>query len=928
VERGVPYALLSDAFLPLLRGMDPTTLAVLSRGGEEELRYLFPALSPRRGHAAPVAAGDPEEFRTRLLWNFTEFLKSHAARTPLLVILEDLHWADASSLELVHFLARQTVGQPILILGTYTDSERDRSHKLLQLEMSLLGLGIAKGIHLDPLSETQVLALLSSVFGVDAKVVGRFAAMLFRWTRGNPFFVEEILQSLVATGKLHLRNGTWLGWDASDFALPGSIRDAVAAGLHSQTDDVRATAELAAVVGNRASHPLLASISDLPQDRLLRALEQLCEQGFLDEQADGDTVVYDFRHPVVRETLYQGLGLQRTRILHGLVAEAMEAYWGDTALQHADELAYHFTRTDGSHRTAKTVTYLAEAGRRALDRHADQEAADYLLGALGRLLEGEGAHDVGSRAPVLRDLARAHQRLGAYGAAFQTWDALLEVSPRDGPEEVEILRALGLCAFWSGHRTEAFGYFARGLEVATTAELAAERVSLLLARSHCYQELGAGAHSGTDAHAALAQAEKLGDASLMARARRSLALLHVWIGPPAVAEDHARRAIELAVASGDTAVEFWAHWGLAVLWGMTGDTRAMAQGIEEARRLADRLRSPVLKLWTTELSIELSYATGDWDVGIALGEQSVALARNLNQKALLPRLLVWTSLFYVGRGNLDMARALVDEACAVSGMHEPGPHDVHLVVPAYTGMAHYLVGLGEYSAAIEAARKGLQIAEGTGYTLWAVHRLLPILAEACLWADEIDQAELLGMRLREHAQDMDHKLGMAWADACDALVTWKRGDASRGAEAMRRAAEALEEIPMIPYSVRVRRQLAGRLVEIGDTEGALRELRIAHDIFARLGAELELEKARIQFREIGQRPPPRGTGEGVAGLTPRELEIARLVALRRSNKAIGKELGISPRTVSTHLSNVFQKLEIASRAELGDVIRDHGLLQR
>jgi DNA-binding CsgD family transcriptional regulator len=283
--------------------------------------------------------------------------------------------------------------------------------------------------------------------------------------------------------------------------------------------------------------------------------------------------------------------------------------------------------------------------------------------------------------------------------------------------------------------------------------------------------------------------------------------------------------------------------------------------------------------------------------------------------------MVWTAQFHLGRGDMARARALVEEACELSGMNGEGPYDVHLVVPAYTGLAHYLVGLGDYTAAIEAAKKGLEIAEGTGYTLWAVHRLLPILGEACLWAGEIDQAELVGRRLRGYAEKLNHKLGLAWADAGDAMVRWKRGDAAGGAAAMRMAAEALEAIPMIPYAVRVRRQVAGRLAEVEDTEGALSELRRVHDLCVQLGATLELEKARTQFREIGQRPPPRGVGQGMAGLTSREAEVARLVASRHSNKAIAKELGISPRTVSTHLSNIFQKLDLGSRAELADFIR-------
>jgi predicted ATPase len=126
VETGVPYALFSDAFLPILRELDNDALTLLTRGGADELRYLFPALGPSGGDGE-APAGEPDEVRTRLMWNFAEFLKNYAARAPLLCILEDLQWADESSLQLLHFLARQSEHQPILILCTYNDSQRDRS---------------------------------------------------------------------------------------------------------------------------------------------------------------------------------------------------------------------------------------------------------------------------------------------------------------------------------------------------------------------------------------------------------------------------------------------------------------------------------------------------------------------------------------------------------------------------------------------------------------------------------------------------------------------------------------------------------------------------------------------------------------------------------------------------------------------------------
>ena len=362
--------------------------------------------------------------------------------------------------------------------------------------------------------------------------------------------------------------------------------------------------------------------------------------------------------------------------------------------------------------------------------------------------------------------------------------------------------------------------------------------------------------------------------------------------------------------------------------GMSGAVEETAAAIDELNDLAGRWRSPVLRLWSAELAIESAWARGDWDAGTALGEQAITLARNLNQRTLLPRLLVCTSFFYVGRGQLEQARALVDEAAEISGLgNEEGPIDVHQVVPAYIGLAHYLLGLGEYKQAIEAAENGLRIAEGTEYVLWAIHRMLPILGEACLWAGEIDRAEAVSVRMREHARQLDHKLGFCWADAIDALVCWKRGDPKSAVDLMRQAAEALEEIPIIPDAARIRRQLAGRLAEIDRPDEAADELKRVYDIFRKLGAELELEKTRVQLREIGHRPPPRRVGGGVAGLTARELEVARLVAQRLSNKAIGRKLGMATRTASTHLSNIFHKLEVGSRGELADLIREKGLLE-
>jgi DNA-binding CsgD family transcriptional regulator len=241
------------------------------------------------------------------------------------------------------------------------------------------------------------------------------------------------------------------------------------------------------------------------------------------------------------------------------------------------------------------------------------------------------------------------------------------------------------------------------------------------------------------------------------------------------------------------------------------------------------------------------------------------------------------------------------------------------------GLAVYHVAAGEHRRAIEIGEAGLRLADRTGYVVWAVHRLLPIIIEASLRAQDFKRAERYGARLRQDAQRLGHRLGTAWADACDALVAMLHKDLPRAAVLLRRAADDLDAIPWVFDGARLRRELASVLATLGDREGASRELRRVHDVFAHLGAERELDFTRETIRNLGLRPPARAVPAGAGALTGREVDVARLAAERKSNKEIARELGISPRTVSSHLSSIYTKLQVSSRGELTDLVREREL---
>jgi DNA-binding CsgD family transcriptional regulator/tetratricopeptide (TPR) repeat protein len=918
METGVPYSSVSDALGEILRGLEPASLATLTRGGEAELASLFPSLAPAQA-ARPALDGDPAELKTRLLWSFTQFLGRLAARRPLLLVLEDLQWADPSSLELLHFAARQVAGRErVLVLCTYNPAERDRSPGLRAAEQSLLGMGAARTLAVGALTHGETAALVREAFGVEDAATRELVALLYGWTRGNPFFVEETLKTLVETGKLRAVEGAWLGWEVDALELPRTVRDSVLGRMDRLPSSARAVADVAAVVGARVSYAALEAVSDLAPRDLLAALDELRRARILVEAEDRGEVVYDFAHPVLRDALYTELGLARARTLHAAVAEALERFYGPAAPAHADELALHFVRSGSRLLAAKAARYLAAAGRNALARHANREAAEYLSGALEHSAGGEEGED----AALVEDLARVRQRLGEHDAAIELWRRSLHAAEKAGDARrvASLRRRTGLASYWSGRHGEALAEYDAGLAAAEAAGDDTLLARLRIAKGMCLQELGRLPDAQREVAAALLLASHLADPALLARAHRALLLLYTWTGPPDLARAHGDRAVELAGRAGDRSVACSTHWAMAMVAGLTGDSAAVARHLEQAERLADELNSPLWRLWISEIAIEYAAGMGEWDSAVALAERSIALARRLGQKNLLPRLLVWAGLVYLGQGRMEAGERCVAEAWELAAAGRDGPLDVHTAVPAHTGIAALHLARGEYERAIEVGMAGVEIADRSGYVVWAIHRLLPVVAEAALWLRDAERAGAIGRRLRKESERLGHKLGLAWADTCDALVL-RLSDRPGAIALLRSAVEELEAIPFPVDAARLRRQLGEVMGDSGDREGAIRELRRAHDVFARVGAGPELANTRENLRELGARPPARTLGLGAAGLTGREADIARRAAAGESNKQIGRALGLSPRTVGTHLSNIFRKLEVGSRHELVEIVR-------
>ena len=926
LESGRPFGVWADALAPTLQALGETTVSVMARGIEWELATIVPAFASRLpGTGVGAAARDPDA-KGRLFWNFVQFICRLARREPLLLVLEDAHFADASSLELAHFVGRQIAGERVLMVLSYAVDDPG-AESVRRLEGSLSGVPGAFARRIEPLTTRDTIELVYRTFGVEGAPVAAFCESLHAHTGGNPFFLEEVLKSLVGSGRVRPLEGGWTGLTGTvDASLPSSVREAVTRRLEILSPASRRVAEVVALGGANATLDVVERVAGLSSDELAQALDALCARQVLVQPRQRGTA-YGFVHYMVHATVAESISEARGRALHRSLASAIEAL--GIPSQSVD-IAGHLASA-GLANTPEAMPHLLRAGRDALARRADPEAARWLGEALALADRvSPPPLDASALQLLLEDLARVSQRMGD---AARTRDLLgrasgIATERGDDVARARILRRLASGAVIEGRADEALAAFREAEEAARSCQRTDLVIRTRVATAMALQSLGRSAEAKPLVEEVVAVAEAQGDPGLAARVHRALLMLYGWTGPAARARDHADRALDAARASGDDGVVWSVEWALAVLEGLHGHAEGVRTHRREAERLAIALRSPLLQAATAEIAIEYASGVGDWAGALAMADEAIPLARAIAPRTLLPRILVWTGLIYLARADMDRARDLLDEAWVLSGADRDEalpPGAVHNIILAHTGRVAYHLASGEWTRALHMGERGLALADRYGYVVWAIHRLLPQVAEASLWLQDYDRAQLVAERLREGSTALGHPLGLAWAAAVEALIGRFRDGRRDAWKPMLEAARELDSIPFVFHAARLRRNAAQVLEIDGLTDEAVRVLRQAHDVFLRLGAEHELRGTRSQLRSLGVRLPPRQLLEGAGTLTGRELDIARRVTRRLSNKEIARELDISARTVSTHLSNIFQKLGVDSRGALADLVRDHPL---
>jgi len=418
-EARLPYGPVAEALRDYVSRTSVETLRQAVTEGSSVLAPLAPELKaklPDLPEPPPVAA---EAEAYRLFQEVTEFLKNASTSAPLVLVLEDLQWADKGSCSLLQHLARRLAGGRLLLAISCREAELEPSHPLREALPHLRRESGFWELPLKGLRESEVGELVTVL--AEQEIPRALVLALHQETEGNPFFVQETLKHLIETEVLYQEKGQWTSKaPISDIGLPESVRDVMERRLAGLSEDCRRLLQVGAVLGRRFSLSLAQLVAELDEEVVLRTVEEALAAQVVREQRQERRTYYQFTSTLLRENLHGRLSAPRRERLHLRAAHALEEAYPERLEDYASELAYHY-REAGEGAPAETAyRWTVKAAQQAVAAYAAAEAVSLYRSAL-ELADAVGLSQ-GEKAALLWDLALAQQGAGDLEGTIQSFE--------------------------------------------------------------------------------------------------------------------------------------------------------------------------------------------------------------------------------------------------------------------------------------------------------------------------------------------------------------------------------------------------------------------------------------------------------------------------------------------------------------------------
>jgi len=375
----IPVVEILESFLA--RAANPEAVRLALGDDAAEIARLVPQLRRKFHDIPPPLEASPEQSRRVLFNAVAEFLVRAAADTPLLLLVEDLHWADEGTMALITHVARAVRKLPVMVIGTFRDNELTAAGPLAQALDNFTRLHLLERIKLRGLSQDAVFDMIRTLSGQEPSA--SLVDAIYSGTEGNPFFIEELYKHLNERGRFSDPSGTLtrsFKLDALD--VPESLRLVIGRRLAGLADQTRKTLGTAAIIGRSFTFGLLEASTGTDTEALLDCIEEAERTGIISSTLDYPESLFRFSHELISQTVVSEISQPRRQRIHLDVAEAIERLYESALEDHAHDLAHHLWQAGPVSNADKTIKYLAMAARRALAQSAYEAALRHVQNAL------------------------------------------------------------------------------------------------------------------------------------------------------------------------------------------------------------------------------------------------------------------------------------------------------------------------------------------------------------------------------------------------------------------------------------------------------------------------------------------------------------------------------------------------------------------
>jgi len=818
-ELSLPYLPFVEALGNYLDAQDSGAIGSRLGPTRRELSQLFPQLA---NGAGPVQPGDSEQAKLRLFEAIACLLAIPADDHGMLLVVEDVHWADASTRELLDHLARRISGLRALVLITYRSDELHRRHPFVPTLQGWRRSGLAEVVELEPLAEAGVSEMLRAILGPD-RVDPELRDLMLERTEGNPFVLEEMLKEATEAGG-GPRPGASPQLVVNDRTIPETVRDTILLRLSRLAPEYVGTLEAAAALGRTFDYPVLAAVAESPEGAVQSALAEAVAQQLVEEHPEHPGR-YRWRHALTQEAIYTDTVTPRRQSIHACAAKVLSQREGTAPV----DLAHHLL---GAGRLDEAVPVCLRSAEDAERTAAFGEAISLLERILPHLTDSK------ERALTVCRIGRDHWLDGASSTAARYLREGIEALEALG-ESVEAARfrvVLGRCDWEDSRPDLARREFETARDVLQTREPSAELAlaHMRLAGLDAFELNYAGCLA--EARIATEIAERAG-----AEFERVWALGFVGLGLLDSGQVEQGFAVMDQCYEQAQSREFW-QIASNVAWNdIWTRTHTMKGGLE--KRLERLERAPDTMLSRASHALAASY--------VRTAQCELRAARQAAEEAsetydrLGSRKMAW-------RGEIQLAQALVelwrfDDAVAAlpDASTRTELQDIVYDAPARVRLR---LARGEIAEAVELAREILANAD----RLATYRETLALGVEAFVAGGELGEAEELMERARAHPTPS----GAPFLDEMEGRVRLAREDPAGAVSPLRRFVGSATEAGFRLAELRGRVLLARALAAAGDRDAAAGELENAAEGAARAEASLIRAEAEDAARTIGIDLPP------------------------------------------------------------------------